>query len=446
MIGGLAEYKYLFTTELIFAVFLFSFKLNLRDRPYFRIPVSIAVIYLITSLFPIGEFSYNFWYTSILFFTIFAATIVSCLFIFDEDFNGVVFVALAGYATQHLAYECYNLALNLFNIGSFNSLVGYGQSNDSQALFNPISILVYLFAYLDIYWLCYFLFGYRIQKHAKIKVKYPSVLIGLVAVMAVDIVINAVVTFYSYTDFNRFYMIFNEVYNMICSLGILLIMFNFLQESELKAEPDEYQNLLYKQTQQYEMSKANIDLLNIKCHDLKHQIRALAQGGKSLDTNELKQISEVISVYDAGLKTGCEALNIVLMEKQMVCKQQKINLSVIADGASLSFIRDNEIYSLFGNAIDNAIEASMKVPEEKSFISIVIERKKGFVSIVIRNYYDGIVKTKAKKLITTKKDQENHGFGTKSIQFIVQNYNGDIQMIPGENNIFTLNILLPIPA
>ena len=232
-------------------------------------------------------------------------------------------------------------------------------------------------------------------------------------------------------------------------LNFIVIMFAFLTEGQLKEEIGVYQHLLSKQAKQYEMRKADIELLNIKCHDLKHQIHALAAEHKSIDERELKQISEVISVYDAGLTTGSEALNIVLMEKQARCKKEGIRLSVIADGAALSFLKDNEIYSLFGNAVDNAIEASIQVEEEKRFISIVVERKKAFVSIVIQNYcLPDSTETFSRNRLpkTTKKDKENHGFGLKSIEYLVQSYDGDLQMKRTEEGIFSLDILLPIPA
>ncbi len=450
MLGsGLAQYKFIFTAELLVAIVLFSFKLHKRKHAVLRTLLAVGITFLVAFIFPIGDFSYNFWYTSILFFSLFAVAVGGCCFIFDESFVNVLFVCLAGYATQHLAYECYNLLLNVFGIGSFNSLIGYGQSNTNQTLFTPVTLIIYVFSYLDLYWLSYFLFGFRIDKRETMRIKYPSILFALLLVLAIDVVFNAAVTFYSYDDFDRFYMIFNELYNMLCSIGILLIMFAFLTEGQLKEEIGVYQHLLSKQAKQYEMRKADIELLNIKCHDLKHQIHALAAEHKSIDERELKQISEVISVYDAGLTTGSEALNIVLMEKQARCKKEGIRLSVIADGAALSFLKDNEIYSLFGNAVDNAIEASIQVEEEKRFISIVVERKKAFVSIVIQNYcLPDSTETFSRNRLpkTTKKDKENHGFGLKSIEYLVQSYDGDLQMKRTEEGIFSLDILLPIPA
>ena len=248
MLGsGLAQYKFIFTAELLVAIVLFSFKLHKRKHAVLRTLLAVGITFLVAFIFPIGDFSYNFWYTSILFFSLFAVAVGGCCFIFDESFVNVLFVCLAGYATQHLAYECYNLLLNVFGIGSFNSLIGYGQSNTNQTLFTPVTLIIYVFSYLDLYWLSYFLFGFRIDKRETMRIKYPSILFALLLVLAIDVVFNAAVTFYSYDDFDRFYMIFNELYNMLCSIGILLIMFAFLTEGQLKEEIGVYQHLLSKQ-------------------------------------------------------------------------------------------------------------------------------------------------------------------------------------------------------
>ncbi len=439
---GLDEYKFLFTGELIIAISLFSFNLQRRPKAYLRIPIVILCLFLIAFAIPIGDYSYNWWYTTFVFVFIYVCSLLGFYIIFDQSISGALFITLAGYATQHIAYECYNFFTNLFYLGGADSLIGYGTGSGT---FSYVTFLVYLFSYLDVYWLCLFLFGMKIENHGYVKVKYPNVLVILFAVLLVDIIINAVVTFYSYTSYSRFYMLIMETYNILCSLSILIIMFGFLHENRLQSELIQYQDLLKKQASQYEISKQNIELLNIKCHDLKHQIRQLASDKTNLDKNELEEISKVISVYDASLKTNSEALNIVLMEKQMVCQKNNIKLSAIADGSALVFMADNEIYSLLGNALDNAIEASLKVEEEKRFISLVIKKNGEFASIVIKNYYDGIVRKRKNELISTKTDDKNHGIGTKSIIYIVSKYDGDVSFNPGSDQVFTTDILMPIP-
>lgn len=120
-------------------------------------------------------------------------------------------------------------------------------------------------------------------------------------------------------------------------------------------------------------------------------------------------------------------------------------MSVIADGNCLSFIKESDIYSLFGNALDNAIEASIPLPKEKRYVSLVISSKNSFVHISVQNFYEGELTLKDGLPTTKKEDKNNHGFGVKSMEILVSKYHGDLS-IQGKNGIFLLNIIIPIPV
>lgn len=98
-----------------------------------------------------------------------------------------------------------------------------------------------------------------------------------------------------------------------------------------------------------------------------------------------------------------------------------------------------DIYSLFGNALDNAIECEKKLGKEKRFISLKLAGKDDMISLRIENYCltidmkDGLP-------VTSKSDKEFHGFGLKSISYIVKKYGG-IMKIEFKDNVFALNII-----
>ena len=131
------------------------------------------------------------------------------------------------------------------------------------------------------------------------------------------------------------------------------------------------------------------------------------------------------------------------MEKKLLCNQLKIDFKVYADCSKLTYLSDVDLYSLFGNAIDNAIEAVSKIPDEKKrTINLIVKNINNFVSIVIENYYEGDVHFDSDHLpVTTKTiNKESHGFGIKSIQNIVNKYDGVLNIEP-KKDIFTLSIL-----
>ena len=108
-------------------------------------------------------------------------------------------------------------------------------------------------------------------------------------------------------------------------------------------------------------------------------------------------------------------------------------------------MKPTDVYAMFGNALDNAMEAVEKMRDiERRYIGMKIWSDKGMVMIHIENCYDGELCLEGKLPRTTKRDTRYHGFGMKSIRMIVDKYDGDMSIHVGE--LFTISILIPIPA
>lgn len=203
------------------------------------------------------------------------------------------------------------------------------------------------------------------------------------------------------------------------------------------------QHLIHKQEEQYKISKENIEMINIKCHDMKHQISRLST---RIDEKDIKEIKDIIKIYDFTYQTGNEVLDIILAEKGLFCENNGIYFDCIADGKCIDFMSTSDIYTLFGNALDNAIEAVCKVEEkEKRVISMKLTSRLGLVTIHIENYYLGTLSIENDLPQTTKEDKKYHGFGMRSIQLIVQKYKGNLE-IQNANSVFCLNISMAIPG
>lgn len=116
----------------------------------------------------------------------------------------------------------------------------------------------------------------------------------------------------------------------------------------------------------------------------------------------------------------------------------------MADGERLNFMKDVDIYSLFGNALDNAIESTMKLKDKtKRVISLLVSAKADFLTIHMENYYEGCLSFKDGLPQTTKDDKTLHGFGVKSISLLAEKYNGNVSMST-DSDIFILNIIFPL--
>lgn len=215
----------------------------------------------------------------------------------------------------------------------------------------------------------------------------------------------------------------------------------YVAEKELSA-----MNVILKsQYDQYRNYQDSLDLIQMKYHDLKHQITALrAESDEEKRKKWIDTMEEEVSAFENMSKTGNQVLDTILAAKIFHCRKNHIQITCVADGKLLDFMHVTDLCSVFGNALDNAIEHVIMIPEaEKRLIHLTVSAKKGFVFIKIENYCEDEIRKNEDDLITTTKaDSQNHGFGLKSIRTVVEKYNGSVDF--GVNqNWFELKILLP---
>ena len=137
-------------------------------------------------------------------------------------------------------------------------------------------------------------------------------------------------------------------------------------------------------------------------------------------------------------------LDTVLTSKSLYCQQHNISLTSVVDGTLLNFMDEMDLCTLFGNALDNAIESVEKVQDlEKRLIHLSVARQKAFVHIRLENTYAGELKFEGDLPVTTKADSRNHGYGLKSIRQTAKKYGGSVT-ITTRGAWFELRILIPL--
>lgn len=234
------------------------------------------------------------------------------------------------------------------------------------------------------------------------------------------------------------------VLDLLCSMLILFTQYSILRACRLNREKGIIHQALYERQRQYELARNSADVINRKCHDLKHQIRALRASGVQNREEYLTEMEKAVNQFQTFADTENEILNTILTDKGMYCENHGIRLSVIADGRKLGFMQDMDIYALLGNALDNAIECVEKYENpEKRIISLNISGKNEFLSIEIDNYCEENLKFQNGLPVTTKHETAYHGFGMKSIRYIAEKYGG-VMCAEMEACTFTLRITIPV--
>ena len=337
-----------------------------------------------------------------------------------------MFCMTCALATQHLSYVLYDDVL---------ALSGWAyDSVQAVAIISAVMLLVYLAAY--------YLFVRKMKQHPELSFQNRENLIVGGLLILFTIVIKFIMEPYlSARSMTKLYVLVS-IYDVVCCVLALMLERGLFRNQALTDEKNFLTQLVHMQEEQYRTSKANVEMLNIKCHDMKHQISHITS---TTDPDAIRELEQIISVYDSSLQTGNEILDVCLMEKKLLCEKNSIKLDCIANGQCLSFMQPSDLFSLFGNALDNAMEAVCKLDDvEKRIIFVSVKEELGMAIIHVENNYTGELIMADGIPRTSKDDEFYHGYGVKSIRMVVEKYDGNMALLP-QNGIFNLNITIPVP-
>lgn len=337
-----------------------------------------------------------------------------------------MFCMTCALATQHLSYVLYDDVL---------ALSGWAyDSVQAVAIISAVMLLVYLAAY--------YLFVRKMKQHPELSFQNRENLIVGGLLILFTIVIKFIMEPYlSARSMTKLYVLVS-IYDIVCCVLALMLERGLFRNQALTDEKNFLTQLVHMQEEQYRTSKANVEMVNIKCHDMKHQISHITS---TTDPDAIRELEQIISVYDSSLQTGNEILDVCLMEKKLLCEKNSIKLDCIANGQCLSFMQPSDLFSLFGNALDNAMEAVCKLDDvEKRIIFVSVKEELGMAIIHVENNYTGELLMADGIPRTSKDDEFYHGYGVKSIRMVVEKYDGNMALLP-QNGIFNLNITIPVP-
>ena len=422
------HWQALLLLQAMLGVFVFSYSLRRRRHFALRLAagmaVGMAVVEKVTELLfdygMVAEFS-----------VITVLYLILCLIVwlcYEESVWTVLFVTASGYALQDMASGIkamlrYTLPVDLFR--------------DLSAT-TPGVLLVDLLCYGGVYLAGYLIFrAYTKNGQDGLENKYKAIFAVIVLLLCAGL-----------TRLTRDGMVHSlslsvgiYLYRLLSDSLILIVQYSVMERALLAGRVEAMQEIVHRQHSQYQASKDRVWQINEKYHDLK---QLLAQFRGKVPDNQVDALEKSISTYEDVIHTGSDVLDVVLGEKREQCRRRDIQLTCYADGAGLAFADPLDLYSLLGDALDNAIRAAERMPEGQRFITFTARQEGGMAAIHIENPAPAVVEMEG-GLPRDPRDRACAGFGMRSMQRTAAKYGGSLA-VKQKNGMFYLDVLLFDPG
>ena len=229
------------------------------------------------------------------------------------------------------------------------------------------------------------------------------------------------------------------------SIILLIVIRKIVEDDKLKLEYELINERIRTNYKSYENINEVHDKLKYVYHDLKNHIICI----KNYDTKEeiisyINNLELQISDFENFKNTGNKTLDIILGEKIRLCKKYNIEFEESINISKLKFIKNNDICSIFANALDNAIEACINIDTNiEKRIDVKVTYINQFCILKFTNSKSNEIKFVNQDIQTNKSDKSVHGIGLASIKYIVKKYDGEV-IIDYSNDEFILKIMIPI--
>lgn len=348
-------------------------------------------------------------------------------FCFQTSWEQALYSASAGRAVQHLVYSLLNLVWL-----KTASLFSWWPSGIVWDLVRTIPL------YLPPCLLVYFLFARKMDTSHYKEAGFRRHM-NLISLVILFVCIGITRFAKDSPVWNESAFIARNLYAVTCCSLCLIMQFELCKKAELTKEMEMVRMLWKEDSKRLDERRNTIELINMKCHDIRHRLEDYRL---PLTNSEEQEIKSLIRIYDQSYHTGNQTLDVLLTDQALMYEKDHIQLSFLGDGECLRFLSEAEVFSLLGNALSNAAEASCALEEEKRQISVIIRSSGDIVSINVTNYYQGELHFEDGLPVTNNSDpQDFHGYGMKSMRTIAKKHGGELT-VKAEDGVFRLTIWL----
>ena len=278
--------------------------------------------------------------------------------------------------------------------------------------------------------------------------------VALLSVPAITLVTFSIYQFYveNYPENGRIIAyIYLSCLGLVFINILVFVLFGRLQHQlDLRREKDVLSSQLRQQTASINRLETLYNRTRSFRHDVKNHIlvmRMLSDQGKYEELKKyLQDLSGVVDESDYVRISGVSAVDAILNEKMYEAQSNEIRTSFDVINLDKNNIEPLDLCIILSNALDNAIEANLRVEDkEQRYIKVKVHGNETFSVISVSNPVAEEPKKTGTAFLTTKKDKEAHGFGLKSIESAAAKYRGEM-LAKAEDGVFTLVVRLTAPG
>ena len=260
--------------------------------------------------------------------------------------------------------------------------------------------------------------------------------------MAFFVLITIMSPYYDTITINQVIILLLGVSSFFVLILILRIIESISKSSRLESEKQAMNRQLELQGAHYKMLQTHIDETKRSEHNLRHHFKVIQSYATASENNKLESyLHEYIeSMPDNKDITFCDnfAVNSVLQYYLNIAKKESIEVDVLLEIPAIVSIPDSDLCIIFGNTVENAIEACRRVDGER-YVKIRSSLMENMFTIIIANSFDGTVNKDNGKFMSLK--HEGEGIGISSVKAVVEKYSESAQF-ETDGNEFRATIIL----
>lgn len=232
------------------------------------------------------------------------------------------------------------------------------------------------------------------------------------------------------------------IYYMLC-----LMMAQSILASKLLLENNEKEKQLIIEQSQYNVLFSGIEQARIASHDFRHHLQAITAYCKDGENDKLlayiEQYSTSLSSESVTVFCDNPMLNKLLSYYFALANENGISVDFKAAMPDKIAISEPDLWVLFGNCIENAIEACNRQNSVEKFIKLRIKLKGGILGIALDNSYEGDINKSDSGVFMSSKNANRTGVGLVSVQTVVEKYHGALRT-EYDGRLFCVSVALSL--